>query len=472
MIDPLGNALYCVTMSSPDGTFGHTDFMLHRLSLIDGRQDRMPLDLSTATYQPPGGLPLQIFGKVARKQRPGLLLDRRGGVNTVYIAFGSFNEDADTNQGWVLACDVTNINMSVEAAWTSTSRYSGGGIWMAGGGLMMDDQGFVHGMTGNASFDGVTDFGECFFKLKYTSKTVAVPAKLECVDWFSPYTDTGLYGGDPTVADLSLLPGFVNDTPPGSTSNRNDSLDLDLGSGAPAHFSKSATGYSKNVVIGSGKLGIGYVLDSDNMGRTQLASFAADRIQKEVYGALLSPPIALTFNGVGIDCAPTDLSKHNPMPFGYTQHLHSQVIAFVSNDHGPMILLNGENGPVRALALKPDYTLSYLGCGAEVASQGMPPPGGMAGGMISLSANGKNDGILWDCQPISGDSNKHIVDGRLVAYAANWFVGTPGNASMVRLWCSSDWGIQFSVNKFCPPACVNGKVYVPTYDARILVFGP
>lgn len=467
VIDPVDGVIYAVTMSSPDGTFGHTDFQLHEMRLTDGRQESKPLDLSTATYAPGHGLPVQVFGKVARKQRPGLLLDRRNGRTTVFIAFGSFNEDADTNQGWVLACDVTDGVMSVAAAWTSTARYPGGGIWMAGGGLAMDDDGCVLGMTGNGGFDGVTDFGECFFKLKYTPRTGGVPARLECVDWFSPYSDTGLEGFDPTLADVSLSPGAA-EPKSDAASNMNSSYDTDLGSGAPAYFAKEATGYGKDAIIGAGKLGIGYVVDAGQMGRTQLASFAPGRIQREVYGALLSPPIALTFDGVGIDCAPTDLSKHNPMPFGYTQHLHSQVIPFVSNDHGPMILLNGENGPVRAFKFNADYTLTYLGCGAEIASEGMAAPGGMPGGCATVSANGKSDGILWVTQPVRDDANKRIVAGRLIAYAANWFV----NGSMVRLWSSEEWNVPLVHNKFCPPIAINGRVYVSTYDAKISVFGP
>lgn len=470
VIDLQTGTIYAVAMSSPDGQYHNTAFHLHALNLIDGSAQAAPLNLNAATYQPPNGLPLQRLGTVARKQRPGLLFDRRNGIATVFIAFGSFNEDADTNQGWVIACDVTDLKPSVAAAWTTTSRWSGGGIWMAGQGLAMTDEGHILGMNGNGSFDGITDFCECFFRLQYTPRFLAVPARLEIVDWFSPYTDTGRIGGDPTVADTSLLLQGGKERPAGFTSNMNSASDEDLGSGGTLYLPKSLTGYSKNVLMGAGKDGILYVVDADKMGRTQLASFAPDRIQREVYGALLSPPVGFTFNGVGMDLMPTDLSKLNTTPYGFTQHQHSTPVFYVSSDHGPIVLTNGENGPVRAFRFNADFTLTYLGCGAEIASPGMGPPGGMPGGMMTLSANGKNDGILWVTQSL-GDANKAVVPGRLIAYAANWFVGVPGDGAMVKLWASDDWNIQFAFNKFCPPVCVNGKVYVPTYDSGIMVLG-
>ncbi len=41
----------------------------------------------------------------------------------------------------------------------------------------------------------------------------------------------------------------------------------------------------------------------------------------------------------------------------------------------------------------------------------------------------------------------------------------------MKIWDSQDWNIAFAHNKFNIPTCANGKLYVPTYDARILVFG-
>jgi hypothetical protein len=466
VIDLQAGTVYVVAMSSPSGLYRDTFFHLHALDILDGSAQRLPLDLNQAAYHPSLHR-ASTLGSVPRKQRPGLLFDRRGGVCTVFVATGSFDEAADTNQGWLIACDVGGAQMSIAACWTaSVPPYSGAGIWMAGAAPAMDDAGYIYLMTGNGAFDGVENFGESFVKLRYTPRTQVSPANLKLVDWFTPFTDTGRVGGDPTLASISLLPRGGTDTKGGGTSNMDDPNDQDLNSGGPLYLPRSLTGYNKNVLMGAGKDGIVYVMDADKMGRTQLASFAPDRIQKEVYGALLSPPYGLTYDPRPMDIAPVELSTLSTTSGGYTHHLHGSLTAYVSSDHGLLVFAGGENGPVRAFKLNADFTLTYMGCGADIASAGMAPPGGMPGTMMSLSANGTKSGILWCTQPI-GDANKAVVPGRLIAYAANWFV----NGALVKLWSSEDWGITFAFCKFNPPVCVNGRVFVPTYDARILVFG-
>ena len=72
----------------------------------------------------------------------------------------------------------------------ATSPLSGGygaGIWMAGSGLCADEKGYIYGMTGNGSFDGVSDWGETVFKVKYTPLRRGKGASLAVVDWWTPY---------------------------------------------------------------------------------------------------------------------------------------------------------------------------------------------------------------------------------------------------------------------------------------------
>lgn len=471
VIDMETGTLHVVAMSSPDGTYRNTSFHLHGLSLLDGSAQFAPLDLNQASYHSSMSKHDSLLGAVARKQRPGLLLGKRDGRTTVFVANGSFAESADTNQGWVIAIDATKLKPSIAACWTSTVRYSGAGIWMSGAGLVMDDDGFVFLITGNGAFDGITEFGESYVKLRYTPPSGTAAGKLEPVDWFTRFTDVGRVGGDPTLESVSLLKDGDRDEPGGS-SNMDSPDDEDENSGPCIYLSRKVTGYGKNVLAGAGKDGIISVIDADKMGRTQLASFAPDRIKAEVYGALLSPPMGFTYDPRPMDTAPVDLATLSTTQAGYTHHQHGPIVFYVSPDHGPILFTNGENGPLRAFKLEADYTLTYLGCGAEIASEGVPPPGGMPGGHPCVSANGKENGIVWLTQPCRGvDANKKVGPGRLIAYAASWFIGMPGAASMVRLWSSEDWNIQFAFNKFLPPTCINGKVYVGTYDSRILVFG-
>ena len=411
------------------------------------------------------------LGNVPRKQRCGLVFDSRNGVDTVFIANGSFLESADTNQGWVIACDVSGIAarapMHVAAAWTTTARYSGGGLWMGAQGPSLDADGFLYAMVGNGAFDGVTDFGESFVKLRYTPASGGKPASLGIVDWFTPYTDTGRLGGDPTLASVSLLKGAGSDAP-GGTSNADNPGDEDLNSGGPLLLPATLTGYARNAIIGAGKDGIAYVVNMDRMGRPALAQFAQARMQ-EVYAMLLSPPWGFTYYPAGMDCAPLDTSQIQTTYGGRTHHQHATPVFYKSPRFGPLLFTGGENGPVRAIGLAADFTLAYLGCGDVIASAAVPDPGGMPGTMMTLSANGgtEDTAVLWCLSPY-GDANKTVADGRLVAYGADWIA--PGGR-LVKIWDSADWGIAFKHNKFDIPTVANGKLYVPTYDARILVFG-
>jgi outer membrane protein assembly factor BamB len=469
VIDPVTATIYVVAMSSPDGLIGDSRFTLHALSLITGVDQAPPLNLNAATYQPPNGLSLSTMGSVPRKQRCGLLFDSRNGLNTVFVANGSFNEDADTNQGWVIACDVTGLRLTIAACWTTTSRYSGGGIWMAGQGPSMDSEGFIYFMIGNGAFDAITDFGESFCKLQYTPKTAVAPASLSIVDWWTPFTDTGRVGLDPTLADTSLGPAGWWTTEPSGTSNMDSPGDEDLNSGGPLLLPMSETGFSKNVIIGAGKDGFAYVVNMDDMGQTALADFAPTRIAGN-FAKLLSPPYGFTYYPVGIDLMTPNLATLPTTVYGFTHHQHSTPVGYQSPDHGFMIFTGGENGPVRAFCLNPDFTLTYLACGTITASAMCAAPGGMPGTMMTLSASGPgtNTAVLWCCIPY-GDANKTITPGRLVAYGANWI---DGNGHLIVLWDSATYG-NYGImhNKFNIPMVCNGKVYVPSYDGRILVFG-
>jgi hypothetical protein len=94
--------------------------------------------------------------------------------------------------------------------------------------------------------------------------------------------------------------------------------------------------------------------------------------------------------------------------------------------------------------------LSFIAKGAEVASAAlaMSPTGmgGMPGGMLSLSSNGKNPntGIVWALAPIDGDANHDVVDGIARAYDATNLDATPIDPQTPRmklLWDSTRSGV-------------------------------
>ena len=148
--------LYAVGWSSPDGTVTAADHMLYAVRLRDGQLAHPPLTLDGATFEPGHGLPTQRFDSAARKQRAGLLLLKAAGKTMVLAAFGSVRETDASARGWVIVCDTDAWRLA--AAWTTTARGHGAGIWQAGAGLVADEHGFVYAMTGNGSFDAITDF--------------------------------------------------------------------------------------------------------------------------------------------------------------------------------------------------------------------------------------------------------------------------------------------------------------------------
>ena len=93
----------------------------------------------------------------------------------------------------------------------------------------------------------------------------------------------------------------------------------------------------------------------------------------------------------------------------------------------------------------------------------------MPGGMLTLSANGGNDGVVWATAPLDGDANKAVVAGVVRAYDATQFDTDPATGKPTRLrkiWQDSG----FNHAKFTPPVVADGKLFVPTYDGQIHVY--
>jgi hypothetical protein len=482
VIDLNTATIYCVALNSHDGTIGTAQYELHGLDLVDGSYRFPPLPLNGAAYQN------FRLGSTPRKQRPGLLLDTRNGRTTVFIAFGSFYESASTNQGWVVAVDVTHVP-TISATWVTGTKYPAAGIWMGGQGLSMDPDGFLYGMTGNGGFEPPTDFGECFFKLRYAPPSDSTDGKLECIDWWSPYSDTGRDGMDPTLPAFGSKMGenagkerlwatnamhemsmpMMDGMEP---TNANRVKDEDLGSAGALPIHSSVTGFRWNGLFGAGKDGVGYMVNADQMGQTQNADFAPGKTDANFDKLIFPQPYNWTDYLGGFD------ARKNPMTIpglyqNYTKHQHATPVLWKSPDHGWMMFTQGENSPVRAYQLNEDG-FKYLACGNEIASAGMPAPGGMPGGCLTLSSSGQgtNTGILWASMPLNGDANRHVVQGRLVLYGANWLSGTPGSATLIKIWDSYQWGVYYLHAKFnAAPTIANGKAFLPSFDGRVLVLG-
>jgi hypothetical protein len=262
-------------------------------------------------------------------------------------------------------------------------------------------------MTGNGDYDGVQNFGESFVKLDLD---------LNVVDHWSPFRDK----------DRDATAGWS---------------DMDLGSGGCILIPEF------NLILGAGKDGILYVLNSNNM--------KAGPVQK---------PIFFTFNGLGLDPTPANIKALDVLHNGKTYHEHSTPVYFNGS-----LYVWGENSNLRKFKLDKTGKVTFVSRSAEVASPYSPAiPGGMPGGMIALSSNGNSNGILWAIVP-DFDANKMVGSGRVFAFdaAKNGNKMADGDIQIPRLWMSDP---HHTFNKFNVPVINNGKLYVPTYDSTIEVW--
>ena len=85
-------------------------------------------------------------------QRPGLVL--LNGV--VYVGFGS-HCDSGSYHGFVLGYNATNLTQQV-AAFNVTPTGSQGAVWSGGMAPGGGCNGNLYIMTGNGTFDGITNF--------------------------------------------------------------------------------------------------------------------------------------------------------------------------------------------------------------------------------------------------------------------------------------------------------------------------
>jgi outer membrane protein assembly factor BamB len=454
VIDFDTKTLYIVNWSSPDGTRAKASHHLNALNISTGTPAHAPLAIQASAG------PSAHFNSPNQKQRSALLLSPlrepagRHVKKTLFMACGMTGETTRGDHGWLIAFDVDSFRQI--AAWTSTPSTLAGGIWQAGQGPASDDQRNVYAMTSNGGWNGTTDFAESFVRLRQTATTLAL------ADWFTPFRDQER---------------------PKAAANGYDFTDQDLGSAGPVLPENT------NLLVGCGKDGVLYVFDRAHLGKKavdQTKPSLADN--KPLINAVFFTYFPGTF-------ATNPLVSVNGFPDGKTHHLHGSPIAWTSDANGPMLFVWGENAPLRSWSLKADGQITFLGESQETASAFSGIFNAMPGGMLTLSANGGTNAIVWGSVPVKGtwdehnrddsgpqnegNANQQIVEGVLRAYAATAFEGkTPnGNPRIKLLWQNTNPGdaqvgdARYTYNKFCPPVVADGKVLLATYDGRVIVFG-
>ncbi len=314
-----------------------------------------------------------------QNQRPALTL-----VNgVVYIGFGS-HEDYDPYHGWVLACNATTLAQL--AAFNTTPNGGEGGIWMGGQGFVVDASNNIYLMTGNSTTsleNNAGDLGESFVKLTLSG------ASLTATDYFKP--------------------------------NNYDSLnaaDADLGSGGLIGI--PGTTY----VVGGGKQGLMYLVDTANMGKLNATK---DQVIQE---------------------------------WGADNGLWGSPVFW--NSSAPKLYVWGQNDRLKSYS----YSGGLFTTSPNSQSSALTPAGDGCGA-LSVSSNGSvaGTGIVWATAPDT-DPDHATVTGKFYAFDATNLAN--------KLWDSSLNSARDSIGnhaKFCPPTVANGKVYVATDSGQVCVFG-
>lgn len=196
------------------------------------------------------GQPTIIFNSLRQLQRAAITLSN----GKVYVAFASHGDNIPYH-GWILGYDEGTL--APTAVFNANPDGDDTGIWMGGGKIAIDPQGYMYVETGNGKFDTTLnaqgfpvngDYGDSILKIAVDPASTAANPNingwgLKVVDYFTP-------------RDQSML----------------NAVDQDLGSGGPLVLPDTAgsvivgSATHPHLLIGAGKEGLIYVIDRDNMG--------------------------------------------------------------------------------------------------------------------------------------------------------------------------------------------------------------
>lgn len=348
VIDPATRTLYVVALTHEHGTFVQR---LHALDLGTGAERAgSPVVIAAPAFNP-----------VLQNQRPALLLSK----GSVYIGYAS-HCDNYRYHGFVLQYDAATLRQ--QAVFNTSPTGKGASIWQSSQGPAADRSGNIYVNTSNGSWDGVRNLSESFLKLD---------RHLRLRDWFTPtnHVDLDRHDADINSSGAMLLPGT-------------------------------------HLVLGAGKRGVLYVIDTRHMGHLGDAHAV----------------------------------QHFPATIA---EVNGGAVYWKSGQQGSLVYLWGQNDHLKAFRFVHGR---FLTTPTATSAQASAYPGGI----LSLSADGGRDGILWANTSAKPKTNSHLpVPGVLRAYDAD-------DVSR-ELWDSSQNGARDVcgfMSKNSPPTVVNGHVYL------------
>jgi outer membrane protein assembly factor BamB len=436
VIDRTTGTLYVVRWGYEDGTSGPTYrlFGMDMSNLTNDKFSSVRLD-----HYNVGGTG---FNRYLQMQRAGLALARKpSGAQAVVIAFGG-GEGQGSPSGWVVAFDTAKLAKGIVQAnvWCSNPNNDAGigfgaGVWMANAAPAIDDNGDIFVATGNGPYNprfARDQLGQSVVRLTWNPGD---PGSLELSDWFTPFIDMERDGVH---------------------------KDQDLASAGVLAFPDAA-----GLLVG-GKDGVYYHVSRSDMGHRDFT--------KLVQMPWVSTYDYRPFNGHASlfddlnQGTSTDPFAIGHVDQGRSSHLHGTTVYFNN-----MLMVQGENNTVRVYARSgAQFGTTPIARGTSIASYGTASPGGMPGGMLSLSANGTSNAILWVNEVFGNDphdpaANEHPTPNILRAYD----VSTATTGTLELIWDSEREPNDRvgAATKFAPPLVADGRVYQATYDNQIVVYG-
>ena len=384
VIDPTTGTIYLVAKSKVNGSLVQ---YLHAIDVGTSAEKFGGPVLIEATVPgtaSDGNGTTVSFSPHFENQRAGLLLEN----GHVVIGWSS-HCDISPWHGWIMSYSASTLTQ--EAAFNTSADGSANGVWMSGGGLAADANGNIFFATGNGTWNGTTDYGDSIVKLGPPSG-----GSFPVLDYFTPYNQSSLAGGDTDVASggLVLLPN--------------------LSSG-------------QQLLTQMGKEGKMYVIDRNNMGK---------------YCVNDNPP-----------CNGSDPNIVQEIPgatagvWGTPAYWNGSVYWGGGSDGGGPDNLKAFSFNANNSGL---ISTSPTSESAKAFSFAAPSP--------IISANGNTNGILWGLDDsafgstCSGGSNCQV----LYAYDATNLANMLYNSSQA----GNNRDVPGGAVKFATPIVANGKVYV------------
>jgi hypothetical protein len=261
---------------------------LHALDIITGAEiSGSPTEI-TATYPGTGDNSQNgnvVFDPSQYAERAALLL-LNGNIYTGWTS----HCDIGLYTGWVMAYSESTLQQTQLLNLTPNGHE--GSIWMSGGGMAADGNGFLYFLDANGTFDTTFDANGFPSKGDYGNAMLKLSTngKLAVADYFETF-NTGA----------------------------ESAADVDLGSGGPLLLpdQTDANGHVFHLIAGAGKAKNIYLADRDNMGKFNFTSMPVDdsNIYQELRGVMAGQVYSTPayFNGVLYYAADGDTLKAFPL---------------------------------------------------------------------------------------------------------------------------------------------------------------